>query len=250
MKKKSKILFGCIGALLLVLLLTATLFYQGILQMNRPSQEQYPVKGVDVSAYQGEIDWQTLAMQDVSFAFIKATEGSSFVDDKFSENWENALATNLKVGAYHFFSYESSGTAQAEHFIRTVPKVKGSLAPVIDVEFYGDFHRNPANADSVISELKDMIVILEKYYEVKPILYFTQESYELYIKGNFDEYPLWARSVYKKIGYIEVENWSFWQYSNRKKLDGYKGEEKFIDMNCFNGSVAQFETFLQEYSVK
>lgn len=172
------------------------------------------------------------------------------MDAKFQENWQQAMDTHLKVGAYHFFSYESTGAQQAEHFIGTVPKISGTLAPVIDVEFYGEFYQNPPEADKVIAELGDMIAILEQYYGVKPILYFTEESYELYIKGNFEECPLWGRSVYQKLNYLEPGSWTFWQYSNRKRLKGYSGKEKFIDMNCFGGNQNQFQEFYRSYSVK
>ena len=78
--------------------------------------------GVDVSAFQGKIDWHILAGESISFAFIKATEGSGYVDDNFEDNWRKASQTDLKIGAYHFFSYDSSGLTQAENFIQTVPK--------------------------------------------------------------------------------------------------------------------------------
>lgn len=77
---------------------------------------------MDVSSWQGEIDWPTLAGQGLSFAFIKATEGSGFTDPRFSYNWEQARKTALRVGAYHFFSYDSPGETQADNFIAAVPR--------------------------------------------------------------------------------------------------------------------------------
>lgn len=74
----------------------------------------------------------------MKFAFIKATEGSSFVDKYFLKNWTNANKTGMRVGAYHFFSFDSKGETQAEQYIRTVPKYKQALPPVIDVEFYAN----------------------------------------------------------------------------------------------------------------
>lgn len=72
--------------------------------------------GVDVSTYQGDVDWPALRAQGVDFAFIKATEGSSLQDRQFSANWENAQAAGVRVGAYHFFSYDSPGETQADQF--------------------------------------------------------------------------------------------------------------------------------------
>ena len=113
--------------MLLDAILFGLLVYQGKITINHPSEEDYPIRGVDVSYYQGEIDWGILAEENIDFAFIKATEGSSHIDTKFKENWEQSGKTRLKRGAYHFFSFDSNGEAQAEHFISVVPKEEGML---------------------------------------------------------------------------------------------------------------------------
>lgn len=235
-----KIIIGISVISIIGLLLVWSLVI-GIIQFNNPSMINYPVRGVDVSSYQGDIDWQVLSSQNISFAFIKATEGSSFVDDKFLYNWNEAIDTKLKIGAYHFFSYESSGINQAEHFIATVPLLKNTLPPVIDIEFYGKFEKSPVDSEIVNLELKNMLNRLEEYYGTKPIIYSTEKSYDLYIKDKFEEYPQWARSVYTSLSYINSSKWTFWQYTNREKLYGYNGKEKYIDMNCFNGTNNEFE---------
>jgi hypothetical protein len=78
---------------------------------------------------------EMLASQDLQFAFIKATEGSSHVDKYFESNFREALQTGLRVGAYHFFSYDSSGATQADNFIATVPKITSMLPPVVIMIF-------------------------------------------------------------------------------------------------------------------
>lgn len=88
------------------------------------------------------MDWTALSNQGVSFAFIKATEGSSLQDVRFAENWEGALAAGVRPGAYHFFSYDSPGEQQAENFIRTVPVTEGALPPVVDIEFTANIWKN------------------------------------------------------------------------------------------------------------
>ena len=112
-------------------------FYFGILHMNYPELNGYTIKGVDVSSYQGDIDWDVLSSQGIEFAYIKATEGSSTVDRCFEANWQGASKTDLRIGAYHFFSFESSGENQAKLFCGTVKALPDMLPPVIDVEFYG-----------------------------------------------------------------------------------------------------------------
>ena len=195
---------------------------------------QYSIKGIDVSAYQGEIDWEVLASQNIQFAFIKATEGSSYVDEKFSQNLENAKKTDLKVGAYHFFSYDSEGKTQADNFIKNVPKDDNMLPPVVDIEFYGDKEIKPPEEKATREQLRTLIEQLEKYYEKEPIIYATQSSYKKYIDNNFDNY-IWIRDVYSTPKLEDDKEWKFWQFTDKVKLPGYKGKEKYIDMNVFNG---------------
>ena len=127
---------GILCALFLILTATAIgLVCSGAVLLNNPSASEYPVRGVDVSAYQGSVDWQTLSAQGIDFAFIKATEGSSFVDSCFAYNCAEAQKQSLSVGAYHFFSYDSRGESQAKHYIDTVAPFDGMLPPVIDLEF-------------------------------------------------------------------------------------------------------------------
>ena len=232
MSKKAKIILAGIIFLLISAVIIFQLTINGIIWPNTPSSKKYPVRGVDVSNYQGDIQWDILTQQDVGFAFIKATEGSSFVDMSFEKNWAYAIDSGVLTGAYHFFSYDSSGAAQAENFINIVPKIKGTLPPVIDVEFYGDKEANLPPYDQVYAELSSMLDILEEYYGVKPIIYTTQKAYNLYISEEFNAYPLWIRNILFK----PSQEWTFWQYSNRGRLDGYNGDERFIDLNVFKYS--------------
>ena len=204
---------------------------------------EYPVRGVDVSSYQGEIDWKTLSSQNLSFAFIKATEGSSLVDPCFDYNYEQAQKTDLRIGAYHFFSYDSSGEDQAENFISTVSKIDNMLPPVIDLEFYGDKEKNPPEQKAVREQLDRMLKKLEDHYGQKPIIYATEKSYSLYLAGAYEEYDIWIRNVITGPSLSDNRQWTFWQYTNREQLKGYQGKEKYIDMNVFSGTPEEFSAY-------
>ncbi len=237
-KKRKRIAFMGTALLLASAACIALLLHLGILQFNDPSKEKYPVRGVDVSEYQGEIDWPLLSKQGISFAFIKATEGSQYVDPRFVYNWEHAAGTGLKLGAYHFFSFDSPGSTQAENFLSTVNRLEGMLPPVVDIEMYGQYKRTPKLADEVWTELTAMLNALEAEYGAKPILYATQAAYDLYLDERYEDYPLWIRSVYT---YPAVKDWTFWQYSDRMVLKGYSGVERHIDMNLYDGTKEAFE---------
>ena len=178
--KKRRAFIAAIITACFAILLVLLLVWNGIIQLNNPSVKQYPVRGVDVSSYQGNIDWAVLSSQDISFAFIKATEGSAFVDPYFEYNYEQAQKTNLRIGAYHFFSYDSPGETQAANFMRTVEKTGNMLPPVIDIEFYGDKEKNIPEQSVVREQLNVFIELLESNYGMKPIIYAT-ENHILYI---------------------------------------------------------------------
>lgn len=241
--KKRTIVSLCCTAFLLCATVVAVLFYHGILLFNNPSQDAYPVRGVDVSSYQGEINWDILAGENIQFAFIKATEGSGYTDEYYQTNYERAKETGLRIGAYHFFSFDSPGKTQAENFIAAVAKTDNMLPPVADVEFYGEQEANPPDAGALRQELFDFMNILEEYYGKKPIIYATPKSYDLYIAGYFEEYDIWIRNVLTRPSLSDGRSWTFWQYTNREKLNGYDGKEKYIDMNVFCGGPEAFAAY-------
>ncbi len=233
-------------AILIILIflsaLLALLLFLGIVHINNPSKAKYPVNGVDVSAYQGQVDWDTLSSQDIDFAYIKATEGSTFKDSCFEYNWKEAGETDLRIGAYHFFSFESSGEKQAANFIDSVDVIPMMLPPVIDVEYYGKYqNEDDIDVVEIRAELRNMINILKEEYGVNPVLYVSEETYNTIVAQEFSDCDIWYRSVYGKIdGDLD---WTFWQYSNRHRLNGYEGEEPFIDMNVFYGTKEEFESY-------
>lgn len=219
------------------------LVWNGIILLNNPSEEKYPVRGVDVSSYQGEIDWQVLSSQNISFAFVKATEGSTYVDPCFEYNYSQAQKTHLRIGAYHFFSFDSSGKTQAENFIANVPLIENMLPPVVDLEFYAEYKKNAPEAENVRNQLDDLLEQLEEHYSLKPIIYATQKSYSMYLSDNYGEYDIWIRNVISSPSLDDRRNWTFWQFTNRERLDGYNGKEKYIDVNVFNGTADGFDDY-------
>lgn len=205
---------------------------------------RYPLRGVDVSHYQGEIDWKQIENQGMDFAFIKATEGSSHLDENFAANWQAVNETEMYVGAYHFFSFDSEGRTQAEWYIQAVGELEGKLAPVVDVEYYADKEANPPKKAQVVSQLQDCLQVLEDYYQVKPVIYTTYKVYQQYIEHEFEEYPLWIRNVYYPPDLDMRGKWQFWQYMDTAVLEGYEGTERYIDLNVFVGTQEKLKSYI------
>ena len=208
--------------------------------------KKYSVKGVDVSSYQGEIDWEILSENDIQFAFVKATEGSTHRDKFYEKNIENAKKTSLALGAYHFLSFESKGEAQAENFIKTVNKNDILLPPVIDLELYGEYNSSPPESEKVHEILDAVINELSREYGRAPIIYTNRRAYSLYLSGKYQECDIWICDVLKKPVLPDGRRWTFWQYSHTEKLRGYSGEEKHIDMNVFSGTEEGFLKYLKK----
>lgn len=224
--------------------LLGLLYQTGVLVPNALFAKRYTVRGVDVSAYQGTVNWKRLPGQSVDFAFIKATEGAGFQDRQFTHNWEYAQQAGLRVGAYHFFNFDVPASAQAENFIHTVPVQMNTLPPTVDVEFYGSFRQNHPNKETVRPMLDALLSSLEEHYGKKPILYCTESAYHTYLEGAYAGYPVWIRNVWFQPS--APANWAFWQYTDKGKLDGIEGRERFIDLNVFHGTEKEFQQFCRE----
>lgn len=192
------------------------------------------VRGVDISSYQMNVDMKKLAEQNVQFAYIKATEGSSYVDNYFEQNWDNIAEAGIPAGAYHYFSYDADGESQAYNYITTVGKdLTGRLIPAVDMEYAGENSRPPVKS-VVVEELKKFNAIIEEEYGVKPIIYAQKDYYDAYLRDDFADYPHWVRSVYYPASWDNGDDWLVWQYKDRGELEGYSGGEKYIDLNVLN----------------
>ena len=197
--------------------------------------EGYEIHGIDISHYQGEIDWDELRNNGmiercpVRFVMIKATEGSTRIDDRFAENFYQAREYGFIRGAYHFCSTRSSGRAQAEHFLRQVKLEDGDLPPVLDVEHKAKDQTPEEFKESVLTWLR----LVEKAYDAKPIIYTYYKFKLTYLNDSvFNDYPYWIAHYY--VDSVKYEGpWKFWQHTDCGRLPGIKG---YVDFNIYNGS--------------
>ena len=236
MKKLLKIVIIIAAVLLVIFLTVFILAKMKIVFINEWFVDKSnSTIGVDISSYQADVDMEKLKEQDIRFVYIKASEGSKLQDDKFASNWENALKAGLPSGAYHFFSFDSPGSTQAENFIKAVgDDIKGRLLPVVDVEYYGDKEKNPPEKEDVIRELTVFLNAVEDKYGVKPMIYTGAEIYEKYLSDLAPEYKFWISSLYTPLGWNYHGDWYIWQYLNRGRLEGCSGGEQYIDLNVLN----------------
>ncbi|HSN62216.1 MAG TPA: glycoside hydrolase family 25 protein [Ferruginibacter sp.] len=202
---------------------------------------RYNIHGIDVSRYQKTIGWKLIKEMEVEnirigFAFMKATEGVSGIDGQFRRNWIQAKKADLPRGAYHFFIASKSGKAQAENFIENVKLQKGDLPPVLDIE-----QINGASVTDLQQRVADWLLVVEKKYNVKPIIYTNADFYETFLAGRFDDYPLWVAHYLVKDKPRIKRKWHFWQHSEKGRANGI---DAFVDFNVFNGDSAEFKKLL------
>lgn len=229
---KKRTLFISAGLILILLGGAVGLYFAGVFVPNYPSKREYPIRGIDVSNHQGEIDWTAVPHKEVAFVYMKATEGGDFRDRRFAENWKNSKAAGFKRGAYHFFSLKTPGAQQAANFIATVPKDELALPPAIDLEYHGNTSYRPSVAEFQ-EQLTQFITAIKQHYGCEPVLYTASDFIDPYLV----DYPisrLWIRAVVL----TPRPPWLFWQYSEKGKVRGIEG---WVDQNVFSGSQKELD---------
>lgn len=206
--------------------------YRTYESFNIKIPKKYTIHGIDVSYYQGKINWQKVKdMEDdgvkVKFAFIKATEGLLQVDPYFQRNWREAPKVGIICGAYHFFRPKRDGKTQAKFFLQVVNIEKGDLPPVVDIESL-----DGVSPVKMRAELADFLNYVEVKTKVRPIIYSGLKFYEDYLEEHFEEYPLWIAHYYQPKLRMDKSRWKFWQHSDKAKINGIG---HVVDFNAFNG---------------
>ncbi|MCU0345058.1 MAG: glycoside hydrolase family 25 protein [Ignavibacterium sp.] len=228
--KRQRLIIGTILVTVIGLLL-AYLLYIGQIRFNYPDKEEFPVVGIDISHHQGEIRWEELRTENISFVIIKATEGGDYIDPQFKTNWTKSKAEGYKTGAYHFYRVCKDGKEQAKNFIETVPNEPDNLPPTIDLEFVGNCTTDKTD-DQIIREVSEFLDILENHYKRRTIIYATQEFYDQYLTDKFKDNPIWIRDIFKRPKLSDKREWLIWQFANRGHL---KGIDMYVDLNVLNG---------------
>jgi len=193
-------------------------------------------QGIDVSGWQGNVNWQSVKNDGYSFAFVKATEGTGFTDQQFAQNWQGTKNAGVVRGAYHYFHPDLDPVAQANHFINTIGTLApNDLPPVLDLE-----HADNLSATTVLSKAQQWLDVVENTTGRKPIVY-TYPSFWKDNLGNtqqFSDYPLWIANYTSASGPIVPggwKNWTFWQYSDSGRVNGISGN---VDLNKFSSNAS------------
>ncbi|MCR5573264.1 MAG: glycoside hydrolase family 25 protein [Bacteroidaceae bacterium] len=198
----------------------------------------YQVHGIDISHYQGKVDWSSLSQAQndpefpLRFVFLKATEGGDLIDDTFQQNFQSAKDFGFVRGVYHYFIPTTDARKQAQFFINQVKLQPGDLPPVLDVEV------SPKRKDQqqFTQNVKTWLDVVEAYYGVKPILYASYKFREKYLNDTiFNRYPYWIAHYY--VDSVQYQGrWDFWQHTDAGTVPGIKEQ---VDLDVFNGNLEE-----------
>ncbi len=195
--------------------------------------------GIDISHWQGSVNWTKVRSDDITFAFLKATEGTTYADPTLATNWAGAEKVGIYRAAYHFArpsAAAGSAARQARFFVSTAGTFdgRGDLPPVLDLEATGGL--GPRALRSWVST---WLTTVEELTGRTPILYFSPYFWidNLGNSTAFTRYPLWIAHYTTKAPMVPGgwPRWTFWQRTSTGRVDGIAGN---VDMNRFNGTNA------------
>lgn len=207
-----------------------------------------PVLGIDVSRYQGEVDWPAVARSSVRFAYCKATEGVVSIDPRFAENWAALGETPLLRGAYHFARPGGGGPGareQVEHFAAVLgdPNAPRALPPALDIESDGGLP-----PDRVIDWVRAFVSHAEQRLGRELVIYtggLWRHQMGDPIVPELGTRMLWTARYGDQPPIVPKTwaRWDFWQFT-----DGVSGEVQVIpgvkgpvDANRFRGDLAELQ---------
>lgn len=196
-------------------------------------------KGVDVSHWQGRIDWAKVKESGIDFAMLKATEGTQYIDDYVAANVTGAQANGIAVGLYHFCraSNVSEAVAEAKFFMSVIDGFGGikafDIPPALDIETI-----NAKSTQEIVAVCHAWLDTVEQRYGVKPMVYTYPNFMDNHLDNSFTDYRLWYANYGNTVdqdrnGWSE---WTFLQYTDSGQVPGISG---YVDMNEYKGSVEE-----------
>ena len=245
---KIKVTAYVLSAVLIVLLAIVALIARPyikerhIIDKGAAVPSGYYCYGIDISRYQTDIDWDKIKVltdaqgrttnsvnlakdiRNVSYVFIKATEGNSFKDKYFNRHWRNAEKCGIRRGAYHFFRSSKDAETQARHFIRTVGELSADdLPPVLDIETIHKGCSYKTLNDKALTWLKTV----ENHYGIKPIVYSSASFInDILCKEIKENYPIWV--AHYEAPAPRCARWHIWQFADDAVVYGIDG---YVDLN-------------------
>lgn len=190
-------------------------------------------EGIDVSGWQGNINYAQVKNSGIEIVYMKASEGSNFVDPYFNQNYANAKANGLKVGFYHYLTARSVEDAirEARFFVSTISGKIPDCRLAMDFESFGNLNVTQINEIGLT-----FIRTVESLSKKEVVIYSDTSNARSIFDGELTNYPLW-------VAQYEVENptpngnwstWVGWQYTDVGEIPGING---YVDRDKFTEGI-------------
>ncbi len=210
----------------------------GLPRRARAGDSWYPA-GMDVSHWDGVIDWDTVAANGIVFTIAKATEGTTFHDPQFDRNWSEMARVGILRAAYHYGHPGTNAAAQADFFVNTVNPQSGDLLLCLDLETTDN--KSPAQ---VWAWVQDFVAEIEAWTGLPPMIYTSPYFWTHQVGNPKDNLgcPLWIANW--GVSWPTVPrawpDWNFWQYDANSRVPGVAGP---VDADTFNGAQSDLVNF-------
>lgn len=205
----------------------------------------FPIQGIDVARYQGDIDWLALRSAGIRFAYIKATEGGDFIDPAFRTNWYAAKAAGMPRGAYHFTTWCRPAHEQAAWIQQNIPRDPDALPPVLDLEWNTHSKTCPYKMpkEQALQVVRTLLHALHQQTGKRPVIYTDITFHADVLENEFNDYHFWLRSVANE-PQVRYNNrkWTFWQFTATGRLPGIN---TYVDRNAFFSHESEWDRFVQ-----
>lgn len=201
--------------------------------------------GIDVAHHEGVIDWKRVSAAGVKFAFLKASEASTFKDKRYRFNRANCAANGIPSGGYHFFRPHAPVNNQINNLVSMVGSMKdGELPPVLDLEVPESWRS--LSLRQRLNIVRTWLDGVENALAVKPIIYLSS-SFAGDILGSdkfLSNYVLWVANYGRSSPRVPEPwksgpGWTFWQYSETGRVDGINDD--LVDLDWFNGDATALD---------
>lgn len=197
-----------------------------------PSDEKI-YQGIDVSGYQGDVDYQKVKEDGIEIVYIKSSEGFSYIDSRFERNYAKAKENGLKIGFYHYVTArtEEEARRQAQFFVSVIGKKTVDCKLAMDFENFGSLAREEVNKIGIA-----FIQKVEELSKKQAIVYSNAYAASNIWNGEITKYPLWIAQyeVSKPQNNGTWESWAGWQYTDEGKVNGIAN---YVDRNRFTKEV-------------
>lgn len=189
--------------------------------------------GIDVSGWQGNIDYSEVASSGIEIVYMKASEGTSFVDPYFNQNYTNAKANGLKVGFYHYLTARSNSeaVAQANFFVSTISGMIPDCRLAMDFESFGSLSTEEINEIGLT-----FMQTVESLSGKKMVIYSDTSNASNIFGGGLTNYPLWVAQyeVEEPTPNGNWDSWVGWQYTDAGEISGING---YVDRDRFTDGI-------------